>query len=169
MKRGLVDLLTFGAALAMTLALGQLDPRLPALVDPMTLYLLSVSLRGELTIALLAGVVTGWVSDSLQSGPYGIFGCANTTVAFAAARFARLFVLERRSFQLALFATAVAAQGFLVSLLLTIFRNTGASVHPIQLSLRVALLAPLAVLWVLAEERVEGWLKKRRTSSSSSA
>ncbi len=156
------DFLAFVVTVAAGLALGQFDPRIPAYLDAPLLFVLRVAARGELVSGLVAGVLSGWVADTLQGGPYGLLGSANTVVGFAVARLAQLLVLERRLFQLALFSAAVAGQGALVALLLALFREPTTTVDPLQLAIRTAVTAPIAVLWLALERSFKARLAQRR-------
>lgn len=153
-------------AAAAALALGKLDPRIPVLFDPLLLALLVAAQKGAPGTALGFGVATGWTADVLGGGPFGLVGVANTVVGYGVCKLAQLLVLERALPRLALLAAAIAAQGFLVSLLLALFAPGASAVDPVRLLLRVLVLAPSAWTWTALERRVAARLARQRTAKT---
>ena len=98
--------------------------------------------RGQPTGAMLAGLAAGLATDGVTGGPYGLFGFADTLVAWGVAVAARQLVVQRTTSLAALFAAAAAAQQAIVAGLALLWRRLdGWSGR----ALAVLLLVPLAV------------------------
>ena len=67
-------------------------------------------LRGNSLSALLVGLLVGLLQDTLTSGPFGLFGFADTIVGYVTARLAQRLVIQRPTGVLALVSFASALQ-----------------------------------------------------------
>lgn len=74
-------------------------------------------LRGNSLSGLLAGLLVGLLQDSLTSGPFGLFGFADTIIGYVTARLAQRLVIQRATGVLAVVSFAsVLQQAILVAL-----------------------------------------------------
>jgi rod shape-determining protein MreD len=109
------------AALALVLLLHLLGSRLlPSLPLRLDLFLVVVTLNaleGSSLAALLFGLLAGLVQDSLTSGPLGLFGFADTAVAYGVARLAQRLVIQRATGVFAVVSFASLLQQAIVALL----------------------------------------------------
>jgi rod shape-determining protein MreD len=90
---------------------------LPALARGLDVFLVVVVLYGlesSSLAALLVGLVVGLLCDTLTSGPYGLFGFADTIVGYTTARLAQRLVIQRSTGVLGLVSFAAVAQQAIV-------------------------------------------------------
>jgi rod shape-determining protein MreD len=74
-------------------------------------------LRGNSLSGLLVGLLVGLLQDSLSSGPFGLFGFADTIIGYVTARLAQRLVIQRATGVLAVVSFAsVLQQAILVGL-----------------------------------------------------
>jgi rod shape-determining protein MreD len=74
-------------------------------------------LRGNSLSGLLVGLLVGLLQDSLTSGPFGLFGFADTIIGYVTARLAQRLVIQRATGVLAVVSFAsVLQQAILVGL-----------------------------------------------------
>jgi len=113
------------AALAFAVLLHLLGTRLvPSLPLRLDVFLVIVALQaldGSSLTAVLFGLLVGLLQDTLTSGPFGLFGFADTAVAYGMARLAQRLVIQRAtgvftvvSFASLLQQVLVAALAFLL-------------------------------------------------------
>ncbi|HEV2852378.1 MAG TPA: rod shape-determining protein MreD [Thermoanaerobaculia bacterium] len=72
-------------------------------------------LRGNSLSALFVGLLVGLLHDSLTSGPFGLFGFADTIVGYVTARLAQRLVIQRASGVLAVVSFASVLQQAIVT------------------------------------------------------
>jgi rod shape-determining protein MreD len=77
------------------LAATRLFPSFPLRVDLVLVVVVLHALEGNSLSALLFGLLAGLAQDTLASGPFGLFGFADTAVAYATARLAQRLVIQR--------------------------------------------------------------------------
>jgi len=120
--------------------------------------------RGQPVAGMLAGLAAGLLTDGLTGGPYGLFGFADTAVAWGVAVAARQLVVQRTTSLAALFAAAAAAQQALVAGLALVFRPGAELAAPEWLLARVGTAALAGLLWIRAAEWVLARFAARRSS-----
>ena len=64
-------------------------------VDVFVVLVALYGLRGNSLAGLLVGLLVGLLRDSLTSGPFGLFGFADTIVGYVTARLAQRLVIQR--------------------------------------------------------------------------
>jgi len=119
--------------------------------------------RGQPVGAMLAGLAAGLATDGVTGGPYGLFGFADTAVAWGVAVAARQLVVQRTTSLAALFAAAAAAQQAIVAGLALVFRPGTELVAPEWLLARVGTTALVGLVWIRAAEWVLGRVATRRS------
>ncbi|MBV8199509.1 MAG: hypothetical protein JOZ15_02690 [Acidobacteria bacterium] len=82
-------------AVLVHLAGTRLLPSFPQRVDVFLVVVALSALEGSSLPALLFGLLAGLVQDTLTSGPFGLFGFADTAVAYGMARLAQRLVIQR--------------------------------------------------------------------------
>jgi len=89
------------AALALAVLLHLLGTRLvPSLPLRLDVFLVIVALQaldGSSLTAVVFGLLVGLLQDTLTSGPFGLYGFADTAVAYGMARLAQRLVIQRAS------------------------------------------------------------------------
>ena len=90
-------------------------PSFTQLVDVFLVVVVIYALEGSSLAALLAGMAVGLLHDTLTSGPYGLFGFADTIVGYTTARLAQRLVIQRSTGVLALVSFAAVAQQAIVA------------------------------------------------------
>jgi rod shape-determining protein MreD len=73
----------------------RLLPSFPQRIDVFLVVVALQALEGNTLGALLFGLLIGLVQDTLSSGPFGLFGFADTAVAYGTARLAQRLVIQR--------------------------------------------------------------------------
>jgi rod shape-determining protein MreD len=79
-------------------------------VDVFLVVVVLHGLEGSSLSALLVGLVVGLLQDTLTSGPFGLFGFADTIVGYITARLAQRLVIQRPTGVLAVVSFASALQ-----------------------------------------------------------
>jgi rod shape-determining protein MreD len=99
----------------------RLLPTFPERVDVFLVVVALSALTGSTLQAMLFGLLAGLAQDTLASGPFGLFGFADTAVAYGMARLAQRLVIQRAtgvftvvSFASLLQQVLVAALAFLL-------------------------------------------------------
>ena len=87
--------LVLSAALLAHLVCTRLMPSFPQRLDIFLVVVVLHALEGNSFSALLFGLLAGLVQDSLSGGPFGLYGFADTAVAYGAARLAQRLVIQR--------------------------------------------------------------------------
>jgi rod shape-determining protein MreD len=100
-------LAALAAAVLVHLAGTRLLPSFPLRVDVFLVVVVLQALGGNSLSALLFGLLAGLVQDTLTSGPFGLFGFADTAIAYGTARLAQRLVIQRATgvFSVASFAS----------------------------------------------------------------
>jgi rod shape-determining protein MreD len=136
----------------------------PRAVDLFLLVAVLEARRGQPAVGMLAGLAAGLLTDGITGGPYGLFGFADTAVAYGVAAAARQLVVQRTTSLAALFAAAAAAQQALVAGLALVFRPGAELAAPEWLLVRVATTAVAGLVWIRVAELVLGRFASRRAS-----
>jgi rod shape-determining protein MreD len=79
-------------------------------VDIFLVLVALYGLRGSSLAGLLVGLLVGLLQDTLTSGPFGLFGFADTIIGYVTARLAQRLVIQRPTGVLALVSFASALQ-----------------------------------------------------------
>jgi rod shape-determining protein MreD len=98
----------------------RLFPQLAGVVDLFLVAVVLNALGGDSLSALSFGFVAGLVHDSLTSGPFGLFGFADTLVGYLVARLAQRLVIQRASGVLGVVAFAAIVESAIVVLLVLV-------------------------------------------------
>ncbi len=136
----------------------------PRAVDLFLLVAVLEARRGQPVAGMFAGLIAGLVTDGITGGLYGLFGFADTVVAYGVAAAARQLVVQRTTSLAALFAAAAAAQQSIVAGLALAFRPGAELAAPEWLLARVATTALAGLVWIRAAELVLGHVASRRAS-----
>ena len=91
-----------------------LSPLFGRVVDVFLVVVALHGLRGSSLSGLLVGLLVGLLHDSLTSGPFGLFGFADTIIGYVTARLAQRLVIQRATGVLAVVAFASALQQAIV-------------------------------------------------------
>jgi rod shape-determining protein MreD len=91
-----------------------LSPLFGRVVDVFLVVVALHGLRGNSLSGLLVGLLVGLLHDSLSSGPFGLFGFADTIIGYVTARLAQRLVIQRATGVLAVVAFASALQQAIV-------------------------------------------------------
>ncbi|MEL7058724.1 MAG: rod shape-determining protein MreD [Acidobacteriota bacterium] len=91
-------------------------PSVASWIGPFLILSASVGLRATPAMAALGGSVAGLAHDALTGGPFGLFGFADTAVAYLVARVEQRVVVQQALQVALLFALAAALEGALVAL-----------------------------------------------------
>jgi rod shape-determining protein MreD len=91
-----------------------LVPRFGLVVDVFVVLVALYGMRGGSLSGLLIGLLVGLLRDSLSSGPFGLFGFADTIVGYVTARLAQRLVIQRPTGVLAVVSFAAVLQQAIV-------------------------------------------------------
>lgn len=103
------------AAVLAHLLVMHLVPSFGRLVDVFLVVVVLYALEASSLASLFAGLLVGLLHDTLTSGPYGLFGFADTIVGYATARLAQRLVIQRSTGVLALVSFSAVAQQAIVA------------------------------------------------------
>jgi rod shape-determining protein MreD len=132
-----VKLLAALAAAVLCHLLGtHLVPSFARLVDVFLVIVVLYGLQGRSLPALFAGLLVGLLHDTLTSGPYGLFGFADTIVGYTTARLAQRLVIQRSTSVFALVSFAVVAQQAIVAVLAFLLMPAPELPNPLWVVLR---------------------------------
>jgi rod shape-determining protein MreD len=95
-------------------------------------------LEGSSLSALLVGMVVGLLQDTLTSGPFGLFGFADTIIGYVTARLAQRLVIQRPTGVLALVSFASALQQAIVLGLAFVLLPSPETPSPVWAAIRAA-------------------------------
>jgi len=140
----------------------RLFPAFPRATDLFLLVAVLEARRGHPVGGMLAGLAAGLAADGVTGGPYGLFGFADTAVAFGVAAAARQLVVQRTTSLAALFAAAAAAQQAIVAALALVFRPGAELAAPEWLLARVVSTALLGLAWTRSAELLLARVAARR-------
>jgi rod shape-determining protein MreD len=148
----------FALALLIHLVGMRLVPDFSRYVDVFLVALVLHALSGDSLSALLAGLAVGLVEDSLGSGPFGLYGFADTAVGYAVARLAQRLVIQRATGILSVVAfAAIAQQAVLAALAFLCLPNPALS-DPLAIAVQVSIkAAACGVLGVVAHAAAHHW------------
>jgi len=116
-----------------------LVPAFASLVDVFLVIVVLYALEGSSLAALFAGLVVGLLHDTLTSGPYGLFGFADTIVGYTTARLAQRLVIQRSTGVLALVSFAAVAQQAIVAGLAFLLLPTPELPNPVWVAVRAGI------------------------------
>ncbi len=91
-----------------------LSPRFGLAVDVFLVLVALYGMRGSSLAGLLVGLLVGLLRDSLTSGPFGLFGFADTIVGYVTARLAQRLIIQRPTGVLAVVSFASVLQQAIV-------------------------------------------------------
>jgi rod shape-determining protein MreD len=95
-------------------------------------------LEGSSLSALLVGMGVGLLQDTLTSGPFGLFGFADTIIGYVTARLAQRLVIQRPTGVLALVSFASALQQAIVLGLAFVLLPSPETPSPVWAAIRAA-------------------------------
>lgn len=87
-----------------------LSPDFARTVDVFLVVVALHGLQGNSFSGLLVGLLVGLLQDTLTSGPFGLFGFADTIIGYVTARLAQRLVIQRATGVLAVVTFASALQ-----------------------------------------------------------
>lgn len=138
----------------------KIHPEAGLVLDPFLILVVYHGLATRPGWDSLGGATAGLVHDALTGGAFGVFGFADTVVAYTAGRLRGQLVLQR-AWRIAVFFGLMAlAQRTLVTLLLFLFA-TDAEIAPPWSALVIAIATAVLGAWVFAFARR---LRARTTS-----
>lgn len=141
-------LLALALAGVAQLAAVRLLPPLAAGVDLLLLVAVLQARHGAAVPAMFAGALCGLATDALLGSPLGLFGFADTAVAFAVATFAQRLAVERSSGLLLLATLAGALQQALLAALVLLLLSGGELAPPLAMAAKAISTGLLALAWV---------------------
>lgn len=131
----------FVLALAVHLVGTRLVPGFSRWMDVFLVAVALFALAGNSLSALLVGLAVGLVEDSLANGPLGLFGFADTLVAYGTARLAQRLVIQRSTGVLLVVSFASLLQQAVLVLLAFMLLPNPSLDSPFGLALHAALKA----------------------------
>jgi rod shape-determining protein MreD len=134
------------AAVLLHLLGAHLMPSFTLFVDVFLVMVVLYALEGSSLAALLAGLVVGLLHDTLTSGPYGLFGFADTIVGYTTARLAQRLVIQRSTGVLALVSFASVAQQAIVAGLAFVLLPTPELPNPLWVAVKAGVCGLLGML-----------------------
>jgi len=111
-------------------------PSLGRFVDVFLVLVALYGLRGGSLSGLLVGLLVGLLRDSLSSGPFGLFGFADTIVGYVTARLAQRLVIQRPTGVLAVVSFASVLQQAVVIGLAFLLLPAPESPSPLEAAIR---------------------------------
>ncbi|MFL6259844.1 MAG: rod shape-determining protein MreD [Thermoanaerobaculia bacterium] len=96
------------------------------------------ALGGSSLSGLLVGMLVGLLQDTLTSGPFGLFGFADTIIGYATARLAQRLVIQRPTGVLALVGFASMLQQAIVLGLAFVLLPSPETPSPVWTAIRAA-------------------------------
>ena len=107
-------LAALGLAVLVHLVGMRLFPDFGLVIDVFLIVTALYGLGGNSLSGLLVGLLVGLLRDSLSSGPFGLFGFADTIVGYVTARLAQRLVIQRPTGVLAVVSFAAVLQQAIV-------------------------------------------------------
>jgi rod shape-determining protein MreD len=123
-----------------------LMPSFIQVVDVFLVVVVLYALEGSSLGALLAGLLVGLLHDTLSSGPYGLFGFADTIVGYTTARLAQRLVIQRSTGVLALVSFAAVAQQTIVAGLAFLLLPAPELPNPLWVAIKAGVCGVLGML-----------------------
>jgi rod shape-determining protein MreD len=124
------------AAVLVHLLVMHLIPSFGRQVDIFLVIVVLYALESSSLAALFAGLLVGLLHDTLTSGPYGLFGFADTIVGYSTARLAQRLVIQRSTGVLALVSFAAVAQQAIVAALAFVLLPAPELPNPLWVAVR---------------------------------
>jgi len=137
----------------------------PAVAGVVDLFLVAVvlnALEGGSLSGLTFGFVAGLVHDGLTSGPFGLFGFADTVVGYVVARLAQRLVIQRATGILAVVSFAAVLETVIVVGLALLLLPNPELPSPLWVALRAGACGLLGLILHLASGRIRRGLEARR-------
>jgi rod shape-determining protein MreD len=158
--------LALAAATLVHLAGTRVLPTWPQRVDVFLVLLALFALEGESLAALVFGLLAGWVQDTLSNGPIGLFGFADTVVAYGVARLAQRLVFQRATGVFAVVSFASLAQQAIVVILAFLLLPHPSLSDPVAMlglaAIKALVCGALAMLIYIATGRLRLAVESRR-------
>jgi rod shape-determining protein MreD len=140
----------------------RLWPDFPRVVDVFVVIVALHGLRGNSLTGLLVGFGVGLLQDTLTSGPFGLFGFADTIVGYVTARLAQRLVIQRPTGVLALVGFASALQQAITLALTFLLLPLPAPLNPVWAVVRTGACGLLGMLLYIAGGRWRSTSEARR-------
>lgn len=135
----------------------------PGFARSVDVFLVVVALHGlggNSLSALLVGLVAGLLQDTLTSGPFGLFGFADTIVGYVTARLAQRLVIQRPTGVLGVVSFASALQQAVAVVLTLVLLPSPELPSPLWVAVRAG---ACGVLGMAIHVAMSNW---RRSSES---
>jgi rod shape-determining protein MreD len=140
----------------------RLWPDFPRVVDVFVVIVALHGLRGNSLTGLLVGFGVGLLQDTLTSGPFGLFGFADTIVGYVTARLAQRLVIQRPSGVFALVSFASALQQAIILGLAFLLLPAAPPFSPLWAMVRAAACGVLGMVLYIAGGRWRSSSEVRR-------
>ena len=144
----------------------RLLPSWPQRVDVFLVVVALFALEGESLAALVFGLLAGLVQDTLTNGPFGLFGFADTAVAYGVARLAQRLVFQRATGVFAVVSFASLSQQAIVVLLAFLLLPNPSLSDPLAMlglaAVKAAACGAIAMLIYVAMGRFRVAVESRR-------
>jgi rod shape-determining protein MreD len=135
-------------------------------LDVFLVVIVLQALSGETFWALLLGLTAGLVQDSLLNGPIGLYGFADTLVAYATARLAQRLVIQKATSVLGVVAFAsIVQQAVLVTLAFLLLPDPSLP-QPWVAAVKALASGLLGMVLYAAGERLGTLLESRKSGSA---
>src|SRR3978361_1642260 len=109
---------------------------------------------GDGFLAVVVGLIAGLLQDTLTSGPFGLFGFADTIVGYVTARLAQRLVIQRPTGVLAVVGFASALQQAVVVVLTLVLLPSPELPSPLWVAVRAG---PTGVLGLAVYVAMGNW------------
>ncbi|HEY0510404.1 MAG TPA: rod shape-determining protein MreD [Thermoanaerobaculia bacterium] len=119
-------------------------------------------LRGNSLSGLLVGFLVGLLQDTLTSGPFGLFGFADTIIGYVTARLAQRLVIQRPTGVLGLVSFASALQQAITVGLTFLLLPVPAPLNPVWALVRAGSCGLLGMILYMAGGRWRSSSETRR-------
>ena len=130
-----------------------ISPLFGRVVDVFLVVVALHGLNGNSLSALLVGLLVGLLQDSLTSGPFGLFGFADTIIGYVTARLAQRLVIQRATGVLAVVSFASVLQQALVTALAFLLLPAPELPNPIWAAVRAGACGLLGMAVYIATSR----------------
>jgi rod shape-determining protein MreD len=140
----------------------RLWPDFARAVDIFLVVVALYGLRGNSLSGLLVGFLVGLLQDTLTSGPFGLFGFADTIVGYVTARLAQRLVIQRPTGVLGLVSFASALQQAIIVGLTFVLLPTPAPLDPVWALVRAGSCGILGMFLYIAGGRWRSSSETRR-------
>jgi rod shape-determining protein MreD len=140
----------------------RLWPDFARAVDVFLVVVALHGLRGNSLSGLLIGFLVGLLQDTLTSGPFGLFGFADTIVGYVTARLAQRLVIQRPTGVLGLVSFASVLQQAITLGLTFLLLPVPAPLNPVWAAVRAGLCGLLGMILYIAGGRWRSTSEARR-------